>query len=65
MCDSSFEGEIERAFSEKEKALDNVPKDTLYMFKFKDVNSKTYKIFTYLLEEGKPLPYSTIVKSGS
>ena len=65
MCDSSFEGEIERVFSEKEKAFDKVPQDTLYMFKFKDVKSTTYKIFQYLLEEGKTLPYSTIVKSGS
>ena len=65
MCDSSFEGEIERVLSEKEQAFGKVPRDTLYTFKFKDVKGTTYKIVQYLLEEGKTLPYSTVVKSGS
>ena len=61
-CDSSFEGEIERMSSEKEETFDIVPRDTLFTFKFKNTNGKTYKMTQYTLLKGRTLPYIAVCK---
>ena len=60
--DDSFEMEIERVNSEENKSYDKVPENTLFMFKFKSEKSKTYEFFKYELQQGKLLPYSTLLK---
>ena len=39
-----------------------VPKDTKYIFKFKDKAGKAYSLVEYNLTEGKKLPYNTVIK---
>ena len=39
-----------------------VPKDTKYIFKFKDKAGKAYSLVEYNLREGKKLPYNTVIK---
>ena len=62
MTDSSFECEIERVNSEKDQAFDAVPGNSVFKFKLKDKNAKTYQFFPYELKEGKVLPYTTLIK---
>ena len=54
--------EIERVNSEKNKTYDEVPENSLFIFKFKSENSQTYAFFKYELLQGKILPYSTLLK---
>ena len=59
MCESSDEDMvIERVTSETEKTYDKVPADTMFTFKLKTKENKTYDRFEFVLKEGKVLPYS-------
>ena len=60
MCDSSFE--IERVNSEEELVFENVPRDTVYMLKFKDTNNKTYRVLEKKKKKGKTLPYNVMLR---
>ena len=54
---------LERVNSnEKPKPYTVVPWDTVYVFKFKDENMKSYALIEYLLKEGKDLPLTVLLK---
>ena len=62
--DSSEEDlEIEKVCSQDEvKEYSEVPSDIKYKFKLKNSAGKTYRLLEYTLNQGKKLPYSTIIK---
>ena len=55
---------IEKVRSEKEESFEKVPKETVFIFKFKKANGKAYCMLEYDLHQGVLLPYSAVLKGG-
>ena len=54
---------IERVNSQKVTPTYNVvPNNVKYTFKFKNRSGKAYSLMEYILNEGKRLPYITVIK---
>lgn len=53
---------IEKVRSEKEESFEKVPKETVFIFKFKKANGKAYCMLEYDLQQGVLLPYSAVLK---
>ena len=62
--DSEDELRIEKVRSEKEESFEKVPKETVFIFKFKNAQGKSYCLLEYELRQGVPLPYSAVIKGG-
>ena len=62
MVDTSIDLVIERVNSVKDIFYEEVPEDTVFTFKFKDLDGKSFTLFEYNLTKGKELPYTTTLK---